>query len=100
MSNITAIKNIDGIYAAGSFANTATNGAFWGIILVAIFIVLVINLIRNGVDKALISAAFTCLLLSLGMFLLNWVNIYFPVIFTLILAGTGFYIRFKERSAQ
>lgn len=97
MVNITNITNINTFVGAGEYANSATSGAFWGIMLVAIFIIILLNTRRNGIENAVAGASFSILLLSVFMFYLGWVNIWYPVISVFMLAGTLFVIRFKER---
>jgi len=96
-TNITNISNIGNIYDMAYYANASTGGIFWGIILVSIFIIVLVNSRRNGMDKAMAVSSFSCLVLSALLLYLKFVNILYPVLFGLALAGTLFYMRFQER---
>lgn len=93
--NITNLTGVDSLYDMAVVAQGATNNIFFGLILVAFFIILVINLKQQGADRAIAGASFSCLILSLLLFNLGLLQILFPVAFALILGGTLFYLKFK-----
>jgi len=90
-TNITNLTGIDSFYDLGQFAYSETTGLFWGLILISIFVILVFNLRENGIDNAVISSGFGCFILSLLFLNLEWINLTFPVIFGLAIAGAVFY---------
>jgi len=95
MVNLTNLTNVDSLYGLAAFANTATEGAFWLLMLLSIFVVLLVSLGRqHGIDKAVAVSSFICLILSLFMIRLSFVTILAPVIFAIMLAGTLFYMKF------
>ena len=95
-TNLTNLTSINSFYDLGNYANTATDGLFWGLILMALFFILLINLRLNGNDNAIIASGFACLVISLLMLNLGWLNLAFPIIFALIIAGTVFYKVFTK----
>jgi len=97
MSNITNITNINGMEKAAEYANAATGGLFFGLIIISVFLIMLFNLRENGIDRAVASASFACLLISAPLFYLQLLSILYPVFFSLALAGTLFYLRFKEK---
>ena len=97
VSDLTNLTNVTGLYGMALFMNSVTGGLFWGLIFVAIFVILVINLRGYGVDRAMVGASFPCLLASIIFWRIYLLSVMFPVLFALILAGTAFYIRFSEQ---
>lgn len=97
MTNMTNITNINGIYQAGSYINNATNGVFWPLLMLGIFIIITVNLLRHGIERAIAASTFACVTISVLFFYLKWISIWYPVIFALGLAGTLFYIRYTEQ---
>ena len=94
--NITNITNIQNFYDMGLYASKASYGIFWGIILIAFFIIAVIRLKNHG-TRGILAASFISFGLSLIFLNLHFVSIYFPVVFALILAAT---IAFNHFSPQ
>jgi 4-amino-4-deoxy-L-arabinose transferase-like glycosyltransferase len=97
MTNITNITNIDNLYDVAEFTNSATGGIFWAALMTCIFIILVMNLRQFGIDKAVASASFACLMMSILLLSIGLINIIAPIIFGMALAGTLFYIRWSNR---
>ena len=91
--NITNVSNIGGFYDLATFVNEATGGIFFGIILTVFFLILVVNMRNQGIDRAAAGASFSCLLISLFLLYLELVQIIFPIVFAVILAGTLMYLR-------
>jgi len=95
--NLTNLTSSTGTVAdLGTYAASVTNGLFWGILTIAIFIILVINLRNNGIDRAVAAASFGMLIISVFMLLLGWILWLFPIVYLFMLAGTLFYIHFKN----
>lgn len=97
MVNITNITNVQTFSGAGDYVNSATGGAFFGILIVTVFIIILLNTRQNGIENAVAGASFSTLIISVFAFYLGWASILYPVISVMILAGTLFVIRFKER---
>ena len=96
--NITNIGNINGFDGLMGYAVDSTSGLFFGIIVMSLWVVIVVNTRKNGIEKAVASASFACLLISVFLVYRSWLNILYPVGFTLFLAGSLFVIRFKGRA--
>lgn len=97
MVNITSITgNVTGVYGIGEYANLASGGIFWGVVLVSIYLVILINTRQNGFDKAFVVSSFACLILSLLLLYINWVSILYPVFFGIALGSGLFYLQFKN----
>lgn len=95
--NITNVTNIQNFYDLTSFAATSTQGLFWGIILVAFFTILVVNLSRHGIGRSTAAAGYACLIPSILLMNLGYIQILYPVIFGIIAAGATFYIIFTDQ---
>lgn len=88
--NITHIENVDGLLGIAEFASSNTSGNFWGILLIAIYIILIINLRRHGAANAFAAGSFAILMMSLMFLNLNLLNVYYVVLFAVSLAGSLF----------
>ena len=95
--NITNLTSINSVYDWGYYASSASGGLFWGVILMALFIIIITRLRKQGTENAIAAASFACFLLSLVFFNLSFVQIAYPVFFALALAGTLFYMKFKPQ---
>lgn len=95
VSDLTNLTNsTQGFHHFAQYSNDVTNGIFWGLILIAIFIIVTIKLRKIGIDRALAVASFSCLSISLFMLYLQFVQIVYPIVFVLILAGSLAVIKF------
>ncbi len=95
--NLTNLTAIDSFYTWGKFAGDASGGLFWGVILIALFIIIVTRLRHNGIENAIMAASFSCLFLSIIFLNMNFVQLVYPIIFALFLAGTIFAKSFKPK---
>jgi len=95
--NITNITGIDSVYTWGKYASDSTGGLFWGVILIALFIIIITRLRHHGIENAVASSSFACFMLSLIFLNLNFVQLLYPVFFAISLGGTLFYIKFMPR---
>jgi hypothetical protein len=93
MVNLTNLSTAANLFDLANFANESTNGLFWGLILIAVFIIVTINLRYNGIDRAVAAASFLCLIISVFLAYLNFINILYPVLLSIALAGSLYYIR-------
>ena len=97
VGNISNLSTINSLYTLASFSNSASNGVLFGFLLIGIFIIITVKTLRNGVERAVAASAFACFILSLPLFYLSLVQLAYPVIFAVILAGTLMFIRFTEQ---
>ncbi len=95
--NITNITNIENWYDWGTYASNASNGLFWGLILIALFFVVITRLRHQETENAVAAASFSCLLLSVLLLNLGWLQLAYPIFFAFALGGSLFYIRFKPQ---
>lgn len=95
-ATIDLLTNATGLYDLGSFANYAANNMFWAIIMICIYIIFIVKLYPYGIERALAAASFSCLMMSLPLMYLQWLNLAFPIVFTIALAASLAYIRFSE----
>ncbi len=96
MPTLANLTNVTGIYDVARFANDATGQMFWMIIIISIYIIMIVKLYQYGIERALVAASFACLMLSLPLFYLNFLNLALPVIFAIMVAGCLIYIRMTE----
>ena len=99
MVNVTHIAtNITNFESTGQFAANATGGLFWGVVLIAFFVVLLFRLARNwGWDDALLSGSFICFVLSLIFLRIGYIGLIYVLIFGFIMAATILYKKISSR---
>ncbi len=95
LTNATTITSPDQF---GQLAFTLSHGLFWGLVLIAIFIIGVIRFHRQGLDVAVAATSYVCFALSLPLLFLGWVSIAYTVTFIIMAGATSFYIRYTEPS--
>lgn len=95
-ATITMLQNATGIYDIGEFANISTGYMFWTILLSGIYIIFIVKLYQYGVERAIASASFACLILSLPLVYLQWISVWMPILFTIMIAGSLIYLRMSE----
>jgi hypothetical protein len=95
--NITNITAIETFYDLGKYAGDVSGGLFWGVILIALFIVMLIRLRSEGPEKAIIATSFSVFTLSIILLYMNFIQIWYPIGFVVILAGTALYKIFKPQ---
>lgn len=96
MVNVTNLTQINTFSDAGRVVTAATDGLFWIIILIALFIVMVFRYMQNtSYDDAILGSSFICFVLSLVLLRLEWTQPVFPIIFGVLIAGTLAYKKFS-----
>jgi len=91
--NITNVTGVDSFSDMGTFASDASGGWFWGVVTIALFVIIIFRQINNrhNFDDAILSGAFTNFVLSMVFLRLGWVEMYFPIIYiSLIASVVGF----------
>lgn len=94
--SISQIANHSSLSYYGELVNTATNGLFWSIILLSIFIIILINSLKYGKERAVLSSCFTTFIFSLFLLNLSWVSLSWVVLFGLGTAGSLLYIYYNN----
>lgn len=63
-TNITQLVNSTNFFEVIQFTSDSTGGMFWFFVVIALFMILVINLRKYGVENAFIASSFACMILS------------------------------------
>jgi hypothetical protein len=95
--NITNITAIDSFHDLGRYAAGASNGLFWGIILIALFVIAITRLRHQGPEEAVAGASLACFILGTIFVNLNYVSFMYPIAFLIILAGALLVKKFKPQ---
>jgi len=93
MTALSGNKTLSGI---ATIVNTATDNVFWNVLLISVFIILLVNTLKYGFDKAILSSCFLILIPTLFLYNAGWVSIILPVIFAIGLASSLMYIYFNN----
>ena len=98
MANITMTalagnKTLGGI---ATIVNTATDNVFWNVLIISVFIIFLVNTLKYGFDKAVLTSCFIILIPTLFLYNAGWISIVLPVIFAIGLAGSLMYIYFNN----
>lgn len=98
MANIT-ITSLAGnktLASFGTIVNTATDNVFFNVVLISVFIIILINALRFGFDKAIITSCFIMLIPSIFLYNAGWISIILPILFAVGLAGGLMYSYFNN----
>ena len=95
--NISNITGISSLYDLGEYSSASTGGLFWGIIIMALFIILIMRLRMNEIEDAVVASSLACFVLSIIFLNLGWLQLLWPIFFALALAGALFYKKFKPQ---
>lgn len=92
MYNLTNLTSAQNIYDVAVYANEVTRGTFWGLIIIAIFIISTLGLSYKYTSASAISvAAFGCAVLSIFAIYMGVVSTFFAITFFLVAGGAVFY---------
>lgn len=93
--NLTDFQNSTGLAHVGTMANNVTNGLFWGVLLISIFVIMLFKIMpKMETASAFAVASFICFSLSLFLVYLQWVSIFYAITFLLMVAGSLFVIKY------
>lgn len=95
--NITNITAINSFYDMGRYAAGESGGIFWGVILIAIFIIIITRLRHQGTEEAVAGASIACFILAVLFVNLKFVSFIYPIAFLLFLAGTLLRMKFRPQ---
>ena len=93
ISNLTAMETVADL---ATNANAASGGIFWGLMIIALFFILIFTTKRDGIERAVAAASFACLMVSIIFLFLDLVQIGYPVFFVLSLAGSLMFKSYNE----
>ena len=96
MTNLTNLTNMHGLFDVAEFVNEATGGIFWAVILICVYIIFVVNLRAEGLERGIVAASFVSMLLSLLLYNIGLVQIGFPIFFIVIMAASTAYMIYKK----
>ena len=95
--DLVTLSNVTGFSQVGTTANTVTNGLFWGVILITIFIIAMFKLIpKTDTPSAIAVSSFICFGLSLFLLYLQWISIFYTIGFAIMVAGSLFAIKYSN----
>jgi len=90
--NITALSNVDSVGTLFQYANNSAGGVLFGIIIMAVFFIMLLVMKRWEFDKALLSSSFACFILAMLLSFAGLLNFMFVLIFLVIMAFTALYV--------
>lgn len=90
--NMTALQQVDSIGDLFVYADKSTGNILFGILLIAVFFIMLLVMKRWEFDKALLSASFGTFILALILTFAGLLNFVFVLIFLIIMALTGLYV--------
>lgn len=89
--NITALQNASSITSVMDYLNKTVNlngFSIWGVLSIAIFIIIIMALRRYSIESALAVASFVTTILTLLLWNMGYINFIYPSIF-LVIAGAS-----------
>jgi len=90
--NISGIQNVSNVVSVTDFIASSTDGVFFELLIVIIFIIMLISLMRYGFEASLLTSSFLCWILSIYLVYLNYINFYYSLIFLGIVIFVGLYM--------
>lgn len=88
--NMTQLQNADTFFGIVQYANASTNGVLMGLMMVAVFFVLLMLMKRYDFEVDLLVSSFISFILSLILVYAKLLNFMFPLTFLIIAALTFF----------
>lgn len=95
--NVTNITQINSLYDMGNYAAASTNGIFWAIILIVLYLVMIMRLRLEATEDSIMAASFVCLILSVLFMQIGFLQIIWPIFFAVSLAGSAFFKIYKPK---
>lgn len=95
--NMTRLADVVSVEEIFTYANDSTNQILMGLIVIALFFIMLFVLKRWEFDKALLSSSFATFILALLLSYAQLVNFMFALFFLIIMAFTGFYMFIIDR---
>lgn len=85
--NMTQLQMADTFYGIAKYANDSTNGVLFGLMIIAIFFVLIMLLKRYDFDDAFLVSSFISFILSIFLVYAKLLNFMVPLVFLILTAG-------------
>jgi hypothetical protein len=89
LTNLTSAADIGGV---AMFANNAAGGLLFGMLILAIFFIMLLSLKKWEFDASLAVSSWTCFLLGAVLSYGHFLNIIFPLAFLAIAGFTTLYL--------
>jgi hypothetical protein len=90
--NLNDLQNVTSVVSMTDYIAKTTNGMFFQLLLVIMFVVMLMALIRTGFQSAVMTSAFLCWILSIYLVYLGYVNFIYSIIFFVIAIMMLFYM--------
>ena len=90
--DISGLQNVSSLVSVTDYVSSSTNGIFFEMLMILIFSVILLALIRYGIESALITSGFLCFILSLYLTFLKYVNFAYTLFFAGVIIFTGLYM--------
>jgi|26BtaG_2_1085354.scaffolds.fasta_scaffold01132_3 membrane-associated HD superfamily phosphohydrolase len=103
MYNITTLQNANTVSDIFIFANSVSagqagdGGILFGLIIIAIYFILIMRLKKYDFDEAILAVSFACFVLSIFLVQAKLLNFIFILIFLTVTAGFAFYMYVVRR---
>lgn len=92
MYNMTQLQEADTMYGLWVYANDSSGLILMGLLMVAVFFVMIMALKGWGFDEALLASSFTCFVLSMILAYASLLNFGFVYLFFVVMALSALYI--------
>ena len=90
--NLNDLQNVTSVVSVTDYIALTTNGMFFQLLLVIMFVVMLMALIRTGFQSAVMTSAFLCWILSIYLVYLGYVNFIYSIVFLVIAIMMLFYM--------
>lgn len=90
--NLTTLAGSETVYDLATYANDATDGMLFALMLFAVFFVMLLAVRRTGFEMALLSAGFVCMTIGGVLAYAGFVSMYVVVIFMGITIFSALYM--------
>ena len=98
--NLTALSESETVTDLVTVANDATGQTLMGLFLIGIFFIILMVMGKNGFEKAMIVASYSCFILSLFLRYAGMINFLFVILFLAIAAFTTLYMGLSKNRGE
>lgn len=95
--NMTRLANVISVEELFQYANDSTGQILMGLMLIALFFIMLFVLKRWEFDKSLLSSSFATFVLAVILSYAQLVNFMFALLFLIVMAFTAFYMYMSSR---
>jgi hypothetical protein len=94
--NITELQNASTVIDLVKYGNKVTDYSFVSGLMIALFFIMLFSFRKYGIERAIPSASFLCLLLSLLLNSAHILSFYYPIVFGVLMILSGMYLWIKQ----